>query len=181
MPTRDRPAITIRHASVDDAAALTRLAATSFADTFAADNDPGDMATYMSEAFGEEVQRAELLDDRLVVMIADCGGEPAGYAMLREGPADESVNATDAIEVARLYADRRWIGAGVGAALMQRCLDEAAARGRSTVWLGVWEHNTRAITFYRRWGFLQTGTHAFVLGGDHQTDHVMARPVAMEG
>lgn len=180
MPTRERPAIAIRRASVDDAAMLARLAAASFADTFAADNDAHDMATYMAEAFGEAQQRAELCDDRLLVMIADVAGDVAGYAMLREGPADECVGVTDAIEVARLYADRRWIGAGVGAALMQACLEAAAARGRSTIWLGVWEHNARAIAFYRRWGFVQKGTHPFVLGRDHQTDHVMARPVAME-
>lgn len=181
MTTRERPAIIIRHGTVGDAAMLSRLAATSFADTFAADNDARDMASYMDEAFGEQQQRAELLDDRLLVLIAECDGETAGYAVLREGPADDCIGVTDAIEVARLYADRRWIGAGVGSALMQACLDEAAARGRSTLWLGVWEHNARAIAFYRRWGFTQRGTHSFVLGRDHQTDHVMARPVATEG
>jgi ribosomal protein S18 acetylase RimI-like enzyme len=101
--------------------------------------------------------------------------------MLREGPAPAAVGEAPAIEIARLYASRRWIGAGVGAALMQRCLDDAAARGCGTVWLGVWERNARAIAFYERWGFTRVGSQSFQLGSDLQTDHVMARRAGREG
>ena len=85
-----------------------------------------------------------------------------------------------AIEVARLYAVRRWIGAGVGAALMQHCMREAAARGHDALWLGVWERNERAIAFYERWGFKRVGTQPFQLGSDRQTDHVMVRRTAAD-
>ena len=174
-------AISIRPGTPADAAVLTRLAATSYADTFLADNDEQDMALFMAEAFHEDVQRAELADARRLVLLAEHDGEAVGYAMLREGPAPGHVGEVDAIEIARLYVDRRWIGAGVGASLMQRCLEEAEHRGRRVVWLGVWEHNPRAIAFYRRWGFVKTGTQPYQLGRDLQTDHVMARPVAREG
>ena len=60
---------------------------------------------------------------------------------------------------------------------MRRCLEEAAARGRRTIWLGVWEHNAQAIAFYRRWGFADVGTTTFLLGKDSQTDRVMTRRV----
>ena len=58
--------------------------------------------------------------------------------------------------------------------------DESALRGRTTIWLGVWEHNARAIAFYRRWGFADVGTTDFMLGRDRQTDRIMARRVAGE-
>ena len=44
--------------------------------------------------------------------------------------------------------------------------------------LGLWEHNPRAIAFYRKAGFAEVGEHAFPLGDDPQRDIVMARPVA---
>jgi diamine N-acetyltransferase len=47
-------------------------------------------------------------------------------------------------------------------------------RGR-TLWLGVWEHNARAIAFYTKCGFIDVGEHAFFVGGDEQTDRVMSR------
>ena len=169
--------ITIRQATAADAAVFTALAASTFVDTFGAENTPEDMAHYLGEAFSEDRQRAEIADPRHTVIIAEQAGEAVGYAMLREGNAPDSVLDRDAIEIARLYAVTHAIGKGIGAALMQRCLDVAAARGRRTVWLGVWEHNPRASAFYRKWGFVDVGTKGFVLGRDHQTDRVMTRAV----
>jgi GNAT superfamily N-acetyltransferase len=138
------------------------------------------MTMYLAAAFGESVQRAEIADPRNTIFLAERGGDTVGYAMLREGTAPAGVADTDAIEIARLYSFTRWIGSGVGAALMQRCLDEAASRGRRAIWLGVWERNARAIAFYRRWGFADVGSQPFQLGTDLQTDRVMARRVAEE-
>ncbi len=58
---------------------------------------------------------------------------------------------------------------------MGACLEEVARGGYQTVWLGVWEHNLRALDFYRRWGFETVGSHTFLLGSDAQTDLVMVR------
>ncbi len=178
MTSTAPPSPTIRCAGPDDAARLAAIAETSFVDTFGAQNRPEDMAIYLRAAFGEALQRAELQDAACCVFLAEQAGETLGYAMLRDGPAPASVGSAKAIEVARLYAVRRWIGAGVGAALMQHCLHEASARGRDTVWLGVWERNARAIAFYERWGFTPVGTQPFQLGDDRQTDHVMMRRLA---
>ena len=167
--------ITTRQATPEDASLLAELAATSFNDSFAADNSAEDMALYMEKAFGEEIQRAELLDPRNVVYIAERDGEVVGYTMLRDAPPPNEVADVNALEIARLYSVKRAIGSGVGATLMQRCIDDAAARGKQTLWLGVWGQNTRAIAFYQRWGFVEVGTQTFVLGHDRQTDNIMAR------
>jgi ribosomal protein S18 acetylase RimI-like enzyme len=177
MPLDTLATITIRPAGPADARALAILAAEAFTDTFGPDNTPTDMAMYLASAFGESVQRAEIDDPRNTILLAERGGGTVGYAMLREGDAPEAVGDDAAIEIVRLYSFTRWIGTGVGAALMQRCLDEVAARGRPTIWLGVWERNARAIAFYRRWGFTDVGSHSFQLGTDRQTDRVMARRV----
>jgi ribosomal protein S18 acetylase RimI-like enzyme len=170
--------VTIRRAGLADAERLASFAAAAFEDTFGTDNRPEDMTAYLAEAFGPEVQRAELADEACTVWLAEHDGTVAGYAMVREGAAPRVVGAGRAIEIARLYAGRQWIGMGIGARLMQRCLDDAAARGSSTIWLGVWERNARAIEFYRRWGFSEVGSQTFQLGDDVQTDHIMARRLA---
>lgn len=170
----------IRRAGLDDAALLSSLAAVTFADTFAADNDPRDMAEYIAAAFSEPMQRAELEDPSRVVLFAERNGEPVGYAMLHAGNAPPCVSGPAPIEIARLYAARQAIGSSVGSALMQACLHEAAERGHRTIWLGVWEHNARAIAFYRRWGFTDAGSQHFQLGRDRQTDRVMTRPVRLD-
>ncbi len=61
--------------------------------------------------------------------------------------------------------------------LMQATLEAAVAAGARTLWLGVWEHNPRAIAFYRKFAFVEAGTHDFLLGRDRQTDLIMMRPL----
>ncbi|MDQ2664502.1 MAG: GNAT family N-acetyltransferase [Gemmatimonadota bacterium] len=173
----DTTRTTIRRATTSDAALFTALAESTFVHTFGADNRPEDMTLYLGEAFGEDIQRRELGDPRNTVLLAEQGGSPVGYAMLREDNAPDCVADRSAIEIARLYAVSHAIGKGIGAALMQRCFDVAVERGRRTVWLGVWEHNPRAIAFYQKWGFVDAGAKAFVLGRDQQTDRVMTRAV----
>jgi diamine N-acetyltransferase len=180
MSTSVPSEITTRRAVPSDAALLAELGASTFADTFAPDNSPENLAQYLSEAFGEEVQRAELEDPDVSVFFAEREGEVVGYVMLREGPAPQIVRGFEVLEIARLYAHRLAQGSGVGHALMQRAINEAAARGKEALWLGVWERNTRAIEFYRRWEFFEAGTQPFKLGGDQQNDLVMVRRIARE-
>src|SRR5690349_21069771 len=185
MPTSpaDTTPLVIRQATPDDARALAAFAAEAFADTFAADNTPEDMSSYLAESFGEAQQRAELSDPACVVLLAERGSELAGYAMVRDRALPSGTSSVDlgnAMEIARLYAGKRWIGAGVGATLMQSCLALAASRGCDRIWLGVWERNARAIAFYERWGFLDVGSQHFQLGADLQTDRIMARRVVAQ-
>jgi diamine N-acetyltransferase len=156
---------------------LTDLAARTFYDTFAPDNTPGDMQAYMESAFTPERQAAEIADPRSTFLIAFIGDAPAGYARLLAGDAPEFVPGDRRLELARLYADHAWHGRGVGPALIEACLDEARHGGFTTMWLGVWERNWRAIAFYRKRGFVECGNQVFKLGSDAQTDIVMARPV----
>jgi len=180
MSSAAQPAITTRHATPDDAALLAELGASTFTETFAAVNDPADFGLYMSQAFGEVIQRAELEDPDVTVFLAERSGEAVGYVMLREGPAPEIVRGFDVLQIVRLYARQSAIGSGVGAVLMQRAIHEAAARGKEALWLGVWEKNVRAIEFYRRHEFFEAGTQPFLLGTDQQDDVVMVRRIARE-
>jgi ribosomal protein S18 acetylase RimI-like enzyme len=175
MTSRATSPITTRQATTADAALLAELAATTFSDSFAADNSAENMKLYMDKAFGESIQRAEIADSQRTVFFAEQDGEVVGYTMLNEGPVPASVGDDSALEIARFYSVKRAIGTGVGATLMQKCIDEAAARGKRTIWLGVWSRNTRAIAFYQRWGFVHVGTQSFTLGHDQQSDHIMAR------
>ena len=176
MPTA---AVTIRRATPADNALLAEIGARAFSDTFAADNTPENMAAYLAASFGPDRQAAELADPRGLFLIAEIEGQTAGYARLREGalpgPLPGAASAQRPMEIVRFYALKEWIGRGVGAALMTACLAEARQRGCGALWLDVWERNPRAIAFYRRWGFADVGTQAFLLGDDRQTDILMQR------
>lgn len=167
--------INVRLASISDAALLAELGERTFAETFAADNRPEDMTAYFAEAFGVTQQRAELVDPDSTTFIAGVEGCAAGYAQLHAGAVPSLVTGARPVQLARLYVLREWLGRGVGALLMRRCIDEAHAAGRLTLWLGVWERNERAQAFYRKWGFKVIGEHSFQLGADTQVDLLMER------
>lgn len=169
----------IRPATPTDAEPLAALAERTFRDTFADDNEAGDMEAYVRASFALDQVRTELADGANTFLLAFVDGseDPTGYAKLRTGTTDPSVKGPDPVELERLYVDRSAIGHGVGAALIRACLDAAQSGGHRTLWLGVWERNARAISFYERWGFETVGDHVFRIGSDDQTDLIMERPV----
>lgn len=165
----------IRRANPDDAGLLAGLGARTFSETFAADNSPEDMAAYLAASFNPAQQTAELNDPASTFFIAEVGGCAAGYAQLHAGAPAEGVEGPQPVELLRLYVSREWLGRGVGEALMRACVDEARRTGYQTIWLGVWERNGRAQTFYRKWDFRAVGEHVFQLGSDPQRDILMER------
>jgi diamine N-acetyltransferase len=171
--------ICIRQAGSSDNVLLAEFGASTFSDSFAADNRPEDIQAYLVFSFSPEKQAEELADPSSLFLIAEINQQTAGYARLYKGQAPKSVTGRSPIELVRIYAAQAWIGRGVGAALMKACLTEAERYGCDTIWLGVWERNPRAIKFYQKSGFVEVGTQPFRLGADLQTDVIMQRPVKL--
>ena len=177
--------IRIRPATVEDAPALSQLGAATFRETFEQDNAPEDMAVYLADAFTPQRQSAEIADPKGIVLLAESVGEAGGpelvgYAHLVPGPVPEAVRGPDPLELKRLYVARAWHGRRVAQALMDAAIEAARTSGAQTLWLGVWERNSRALAFYAKYGFARVGEHTFTLGTDAQTDWVLARPLTDE-
>jgi hypothetical protein len=158
-------------ACAEEAAALSAFARNSFVAAFGAQNTAEDMASFVAAAYSPDIQRKEIEDPRRQVFIAWRDGQIAGYAMTRDIEPEPCVSDRNALELQRLY------GVGVGAPLMARCLAHALWLGRRTTWLGVWERNERATKFYARYGFIDVGSHDFVVGQDVQTDRIVQRTI----
>ena len=169
--------ITIRRAVLQDHRLIATLGRDTFVDSFGADNHPQDMAKYLAQSFSPRIQADQLAQPGSLFLIAESGEQPVGYARLVAAPSPSCIDASKPIKLERLYADKQWIGRGVGSALIDACIAEAKALNCDGIWLGVWDKNERAIQFYRRWGFAQKGTQPFTLGHDRQNDLVMWLPL----
>lgn len=175
--------ISTRLAVVGDAAALAELAARTFHDTYASSNSPQDMATHSARSYGEAIQCAEIENASMRTLLAVHAGGIIGYSQLRlrddrhAEPAcvAKSASAGPFMEIWRFYVDRGWHGRGVAHRLMLETVGLARSLGARSIWLGVWERNPRAITFYRKCGFEVIGDHQFLFAEEPQTDLVMAR------
>ena len=161
----------IRAATAADAATLAALSLKTFVDTFAPHNTAADMESYTSVAFGEAKQRREIETESVVTLLGEEEGEAIAYAQIRSTPAAPHGD----VEIARFYVDQPHHGRGIAQLLMDAVELHARTLGGTRLWLGVWEHNVRAIAFYRKRGFTQCSAQPFLLGTDLQTDWVMNR------
>jgi ribosomal protein S18 acetylase RimI-like enzyme len=164
---------TIRPALSSDVPALTSFGARIFRETFEPHNRPEDLAAYLEATYSEDRQRSELEDPNRATLIAESPDGIAAFAQLRAEKTPSCVTGPAPIELLRFYVDSVWHGHGLAALLMDAVISAALARQCRTLWLGVWEHNRRAIAFYRKRGFQDVGSHEFLLGEDRQTDRIM--------
>lgn len=173
--------ITVAKATLATATRLAELGRQTFTETFAAHNQPADMAAFLAQAYGPAIQLAQLQDPQITFLLAEMQGQAVGYAQLGRGGAlglPPGQDASRQLEIKQLYVAEDWIGTGLGGALMRRILDLAQAGGYTSLVLGVWEHNARAIAFYQRFGFKEIGEHEFVLGTDVQRDLILRKGLA---
>ncbi|MFG6432485.1 GNAT family N-acetyltransferase [Roseateles sp. LYH14W] len=173
MPTTPH----IRHATVDDAAALASFAARAFADTYLGLDDPQEIADYCAEHFQPEVMAGVIRDPACATLLVWVGEQLAGYAILRDTPPPGCVTAPQPLQLWRLYLGQGFIGQGLGARLMAEVHEQARRRGARTLWLGVYDRNVRAVEFYGRFGFVQVGTSQFLFGGRYYADPIYAAAV----
>lgn len=166
-------ALHIRKATKEDALLLARLSAETFYETFAKDNKEEDMQQYIQAHFLPQHIEKEILEKDNCFLIAFMGDEAAGYAKLRSGHIPKTLKEKNALEIERLYVRHAFHSQKIGWALMNECIGYAKSCKATLLWLGVWEHNKKAIAFYERTGFEKFGEHDFILGNDVQNDWLM--------
>ena len=149
---------------------LQSLSRETFVQTFAEFNTAEDMESYLSTNLSIETLSAEIEQEGSEFYVWKENELSMGYIKL---------NYTDTLEIERLYILSEHQGKGLGKKLMQFAFDKARELNFHQVWLGVWEHNHKAIAFYESLGFQPFGEHDFYLGSDRQRD-VLYRTTLLE-
>jgi len=168
--------VTVRKAEPKDANTLAHIGAKLFEQTFAGPIPEDAIATYIEESFGEKQQQQELTDPDIVSLLVESDGTTIGFAQVRkmeipvhsEDPAD--------VQLWRIYLDRQYHGSGIAQSVMKELGLLARQMNATGIWLTVWEQNTRAFAFYRKFGFNPVGVQEFRTGDDVQMDTVLRAP-----
>ncbi|MDN5289371.1 MAG: paiA 2 [Mucilaginibacter sp.] len=174
----DKHHITIQQATITDADTLLTLSRETFFHFFAHLNDPANMEAYASKAFTPQKTQAELSNPNSSFYFAMLDGQITGYMKINFGPAQTELQDNQALEVERIYVLAEYHGKKIGHQLLDFALQTAKDQELKYVWLGVWEHNLKAIGFYEKHGFKVFGSHDFMLGSDQQTDLLMKRELS---
>jgi ribosomal protein S18 acetylase RimI-like enzyme len=165
---------TLREANFDDASALVVLASNAFRDTYRGLDDPKDIEDYIASSLTLSYFRSHIDNPVSRTFVVERTGELIGYAIVTRSPPPPCVTDVSAVELARLYLRNDVKGLGLGAELMRKAFSAARQFKATSMWLGVYDKNTRAREFYKRWGFVDVGTKDFLFGGKLYPDPVMA-------
>jgi len=117
---------------------------------------------------------ADLIEGRSgPVYVAETDGSVVGYLALQHDthPAVESRNP---VQLWQIYVTPEFHGAGIAQQLIASALEYARRHSHDVIWLGVSEHNARAVAFYRKHGFRALGRHSVGVGDHEHEDLVMS-------
>jgi ribosomal protein S18 acetylase RimI-like enzyme len=169
--------IELRKVNPTDTGQLQEISRQTFIETFAAVNTEENMLKYLGEAFSPEKLTAELSDQHVEFYFAMLNNEITGYLKINFGLSQTDVFDPNSLEIERIYVLQKFQGKTVGKTLFNKATEIAREKNLDYIWLGVWEENHNALSFYRKLGFAEFGKHAFLLGDDEQTDIMMRIPV----
>lgn len=151
-----------------DEMALSLVAQATILETYAGITSGADLVKYVASTLSPDNFSQMFADNRFRAWIAETavGSCAVGYAV---AVADEDAKSFSSFELKRLYIFYRFHGNGLGKRLMENVLSFAKRMKSETIWLQVHEGNQHAIDFYRRFGFVKTGTDLFRAGeGSYQ-------------
>lgn len=165
--------IRICRVSESDVATLCAISAATFIDTFKDNSDLQDMLTYSREAFSKSTMLREVQNTASEFYFCYVEGVLAGYMKLNVGTAQTEPRGDDALEVQRLYLYPAFQGTGCGSKLFDLAVTRTRELGKQRMWLGAWEENVKAMTFYKRKGMREVGIHHFIMGETDDVDIIM--------
>ena len=165
--------IEIRKVVLNDIEQLQKIGRETFQETFSESNSEDNMKSYLDERFSKVKLTAELADVNSEFYFASLDNEVIGYLKINFGASQTELKDNKALEIERIYVSKAFLGKSVGQLLYDKAIQIAKQINAEYVWLGVWEENPRAISFYKKNGFVEFDKHIFKLGDDEQTDIMM--------
>jgi ribosomal protein S18 acetylase RimI-like enzyme len=165
--------IIIQEVTISDLLELQKISVQTFSETFASTNTEENMRSYLNEAYSISKLTDEFqnVDSKFYFSILE--NRVIGYLKLNFGESQTELKDAKALEIERIYVLQEFHGKRVGQVLYDKAIQVANQMQMKYVWLGVWEENKRALSFYKKNGFVEFDKHIFVLGEDAQTDIMM--------
>jgi diamine N-acetyltransferase len=167
----------VKTCTPEDSSLIAEIGARTFRETYVADTPAGEMERHLASAYDREAIAEELGRADSTFFLATVDGAPAGYIKLNRGAAQTDLREQGGLEIESLYVLRAYQGSRIGQLLLDCALAEARKAAADHVWLGVWERNLRARSFWRNQGFVEFGSHPFQFGEVQHTDLLFRRSI----
>lgn len=169
----------IRACLQSDLERLLKISYTTFDETFRPMNRQDTMDTYLEKSFNKNKLQTELNNTNCQFYFIFHNEDLAGYLKINQAPSQTDINDPKSIELERIYIKKKFKGQGLGSQLIKYALQKAQDMKKEYLWLGVWEKNISAISFYKKMGFNEHGRHAFKMGHELQNDVILKKCIKL--
>ena len=159
----------IRNATEKDSLNLAALSIQVWLHTYATAGLRQEISNYVLSTFTEHYFDKLLNSPNYRILVFIEKNHLVGYIMANLESVWE--NELNGYEIEKLYVHENFQGKGIGRVL----LSEMATQYGGTFWLSTWEHNVKAIGFYKHLGFLDIGCKHFQLENESHENRVLAR------
>jgi ribosomal protein S18 acetylase RimI-like enzyme len=167
----------IKIVQLNDLDTLLKISKDTFFETFAKDNSIEDTEKYLKTHLNINKLKQELQNKNSKFYFCYHQSEVVGYLKVNINEAQTEPLLPDALEIERIYILNKFHGHGLGYLLMNKSIQIAKDLSIKEIWLGVWEHNIKALKFYNKLGFNQFSQHVFKLGEDEQIDLLLKKTI----
>lgn len=162
-------------ATKDDCAAVAKIAAKTFIDTFGHLYTDANREQHIAEKYTPEFFAQSLDAGDTLLMLKDAG-TLIGYAKVGHvGLPVKPPIPLGAQEIHRVYIDKAYQGKGLGKAMMLHIMSLPRITTAKIVYLGVYEENMTAQALYKQYGFAPVGRYLYQVGDQYDREIIMAR------
>jgi ribosomal protein S18 acetylase RimI-like enzyme len=169
--------INLKKCTLEDLRLLQEISYETFNDTFKHQNSLVNMNAYLERAFNLKQLEKELFNISSQFLFVYFNNEVAGYLKVNTNDAQTEEMGDESLEIERIYIKNKFQKHGLGKYLLNKAMEIAIERNKKKIWLGVWEKNENAIAFYKKMGFVHTGSHSFYMGDEEQIDFIMTNTI----
>ena len=153
---------------------LRKISIITFKETFSDQNTLNNMEEYLNKNMSLGKLKNEINHPNSFFYFVHHKNELIGYVKLNFKNAQrEKVLDGKAFEIERIYLLKSYQEKGLGRRLFEKIFNLKEVKNYHKVWLGVWEYNYNALSFYKKLGFKYFDKHKFILGSDIQNDVLM--------
>ena len=155
----------IREAIEGDIPAISDVARRTYAETFGDGLTTEQLTSVLKSTRSETYFKTAM--DRGMILVALDNSQLVGYIQISDvGYRVEGVDVSECDQaIHSIYVDSDHQGRGVGRALMDAAFKHPRIREAEKVFIDVYEENTRALEFYKRYGFKSVGKVDVVIDG----------------
>lgn len=167
--------VTFERVALNNLEKLIEISRTTFSNAFAKDNNPKDFKDYLNTAFSGEALMSQIKNRNATFYFVYYQKDIVGYFKVNEFEAQSDLKETNGLELERIYVLDAYQGKQIGLQMLEKVYTTAKQKGKTYIWLGVWQRNKRAIKWYQNNNFKKFGAHPYFIGDDEQTDWLMKK------